>query len=88
VAAYVPVVSGDPDFDVLSMLSFKVRKYVVTWSKVASGVRAVYGVYRTQRQAFLACREASNRSAFAFPLCFLSTASDFFKVVGNNLFTH
>jgi hypothetical protein len=87
-AAYVPVPDTDPNFNVLHLLSFKVKKYIVTWQNAINGARAIFGVYKTQRQAFVACREASNRSAFAFPLCFLSTVSDFFKVVGDNVFVH
>jgi hypothetical protein len=87
-AAYVPVETTDADFGILLNLSARIKKYVVTWTKIKNEARFIYGVYRTQRQAFTACREASRRSAFAFPLCFLARGADFFRVVGDNIFTH
>jgi hypothetical protein len=87
-ASYVPVPITDPNYGPLTAMSLRVGKYVVTWANAVDAVRKIYGVYKTQRQAFIACREASNRSTVAFPLCFLASAGSFFKVVGDNIFTH
>jgi hypothetical protein len=89
-AKFIPITDGDPagDGPILNALSARVKKYVVTYTNIVTALRAVFGVYRTMRQAFIACNESKQRNVAGRALCWLVQGTNYFRVIADNEFTH
>jgi hypothetical protein len=78
-AGYASVVSTDPNFDILSVLDKSIKSYVVTYLSNVTGLRKIYGFYKSLRRAVKACHGISGFS----PTCFLiNAAGEFFVTIG------
>lgn len=78
-AKYIPIADSDVSLDLLVALSAKVKAYVVTWFNSAS-VRCIFGVYRSARAAFRACRDAKIRNPLAAAACYLVSGAHYYWV--------
>lgn len=78
-AKYTAVPVADPNWGVLNLIDRKIKQYVVTWLPFTPG-RVVYGIYKSAKKAFAACRTAEALQAASFPKCFLLSTGIFYAV--------